>query len=203
VKNLIILDRDGVINYDPGYIDCPQKWHALPGSLEAIAQLNQAGYTVVVVSNQSGIGRGKFSHEDLARIHQKMTANLLAVGGHIDQIFYCPHLPTDHCLCRKPQIGLFQQISQHYGQSLQGTPCIGDKLTDLQAAVSIGGKPILVRTGCGEDTLKTLAKPHYAALCKSIMIADSLEAVVKNSLMSSYHQDGRSMPGIDQSNHSK
>lgn len=178
MTQLILLDRDGVINIDPGYIAQPQHWQAITGSLEAIAQLNQAGYTVVVATNQSGIGRGKFSHADLAKVHEKMRADLRQVGGRVDQIFYCPHVPTEHCACRKPKIGLFEQISQYYGKSLQGVPLIGDKLSDLQAAMNFGGRAILVRTGYGQNTLELLRDPIYRHLQAHTQVVDDLAAAV-------------------------
>lgn len=153
--NLIILDRDGVINYDSDeYIKSPDEWIAIPGSLEAIAKLNQAGFTIAVATNQSGIGRRLYSKKTLMLIHEKMQNELKKVGGHIDKIFYCPHTADDHCDCRKPKTGLFEQIAAEYKVSLQNVPVVGDSLRDLQAAKKMGCKAILVRTGNGEALLK-------------------------------------------------
>lgn len=154
MKKLIILDRDGVINYDSdAYIKSPEEWHAIPNSLQAIADLNRAGYTVAIATNQSGIARGFYDQSVLNAIHEKMVAQLTALGGEIDKIVFCPHGPWDSCQCRKPKPGLFQQIQQAYQQPLLGVPAIGDSLRDLQAAIQFGCKPILVRTGKGERTL--------------------------------------------------
>jgi len=111
--HLVILDRDGVINRESdAYIKSPEEWIPLPGSLEAIARLNRAGFTVVVASNQSGVGRGLFDLNALDAIHSRMQAELAKVGGKIDTIFYCPHKPEDNCDCRKPKAGLFTQIAE-------------------------------------------------------------------------------------------
>ena len=150
---MIILDRDGVINEDTHYIKSPKEWIPIPGSLEAIAALNNAGYTVVVATNQSGIARGYFDEQALAAIHQTMTQALNAFGAKIDRLFYCPHGPDDGCNCRKPKPGLFQQIAQTYDISLKDAIAVGDSLRDIQAAQAVGATPILVLTGKGSTTL--------------------------------------------------
>lgn len=151
---LVILDRDGVINFDSAqYIKSPAEWKPLPGSLEAIARLNQAGYKVVVATNQSGIGRGLFDMDTLNAMHDKMHKALAAVGGRVDAIFYCPHAADENCTCRKPKPGMFQRIASVYNADLQGVPAIGDSLRDLLAASAAGCHPILVLTGKGEKTL--------------------------------------------------
>jgi len=150
---LVILDRDGVINADsPQFIKNPAEWHPLPGSLEAIARLNQNGYRVVVATNQSGIGRGLFDMDMLNQIHEKMHKALFAIGGRIDAIFYCPHADDAGCACRKPKPGMFERISQTLNSALDEVPAIGDSLRDLQAAAAAGCQPILVLTGKGERT---------------------------------------------------
>lgn len=151
---LVILDRDGVINEDSdAYIKSVDEWIPIPGSLQAIARLNQAGYTVVIVTNQSGIARGLYTLDTLTKIHRHMMDRLATEGGVIDAIFFCPHGPADHCACRKPQPGLMQDVAKRYALSLQGVPAVGDSLRDVQAAVAVGARPILVRTGKGERTI--------------------------------------------------
>lgn len=151
---LIVLDRDGVINMDSDeYIKSPEEFIPLPGSLEAIARLSQAGYRVLVASNQSGIGRGLFDLDTLHRIHEKLHRLLGGFGGVIDAILFCPHTPEDHCECRKPKPGLLNDIAQRLQVSLEDVPVIGDSLRDLQAAEAVGARPILVRTGKGERAL--------------------------------------------------
>ncbi len=151
----IILDRDGVINDESkDYIKSPEEWQPIPGSLEAIALLCEAGYTIVVATNQSGVGRGYYTEAVLAQIHQKMLACAKARGGTIDRIFYCPHHPDEQCLCRKPAIGLLTQIADAYQINLTNIIAIGDSLRDIQSAEKAGCKPILVLTGKGKQTLK-------------------------------------------------
>jgi len=136
---LVILDRDGVINEDSEhYIKSTTEWVPIPGSLEAIAMLNNAGYTVAVASNQSGLARGLFDIDALNRIHSRMMEQLEAVGGRIDSIVFCPHGPQDRCQCRKPAPGLLLELGHRYGVPLAGVPVIGDALRDLQAAARVG-----------------------------------------------------------------
>ena len=154
---LIILDRDGVINHDsPDYIKAPEEWQALPGSLEAIAQLCRADYRVVVATNQAGVARGVFNLEMLNRIHRKMVKSIREKGGRLESIFFCPHGPDDACYCRKPKPGLFLEISQRLGVPLDGVPAVGDSLRDLEAASSAGARSILVQTGNGRETRSRL-----------------------------------------------
>lgn len=151
---LIILDRDGVINHDSDtFIKTPDEWVPIPGSLEAIARLNQAGYRVVVATNQSGITRGMFSIMALNAIHQKMHAAALSVGAAIDAVFFCPHAADESCDCRKPQPGMLHMIAKRFDVSLKGIPMVGDSLRDLQAGFVVGCTPYLVMTGKGEKTL--------------------------------------------------
>ncbi|MEJ2060229.1 MAG: D-glycero-beta-D-manno-heptose 1,7-bisphosphate 7-phosphatase [Gammaproteobacteria bacterium] len=151
---LIILDRDGVINEDSDeYVKSPEEWIPIPGSLEAIAKLSQAGWCVVVATNQSGIARGLFGLETLHAMHQKMTRLLDQLGGRVEGVFFCPHGPEDDCDCRKPEPGLMNQIEQRLRTDLTDVPAVGDSLRDLQAAEAVGARPILVRTGKGERTL--------------------------------------------------
>ncbi len=145
---LIILDRDGTINADSDeFIKSPDEFVPLPGALEAIARLNHGGWHVVVASNQSGLGRGLFDVASLNAIHSKMHKMLAAVGGRIDAVFYCPHSPDDHCLCRKPLPGLFEQIGSRFGIALKDVPTAGDSLRDLQAGAAAGCEPHLLLTG--------------------------------------------------------
>ena len=144
---LIILDRDGVINHDSdAFIKTPDEWKPIPGSLEAIAHLTQAGYRVVVATNQAGIGRGLLDMAALNAINDKMWKAANQAGGRIDAMFFCPHATTDNCDCRKPATGMFKEISQRFGVDLNDVPVIGDSLRDLQAASAIDAIPVLVLT---------------------------------------------------------
>lgn len=150
---LIILDRDGVINQDSDqFIKSPAEWIPLPGSLEAIARLNQAGFRVVVATNQSGVGRGLFDMTTLNTIHDKMHKAAALVGARIDAVFFCPHTSESHCHCRKPKSGMFEEIAARFNVSLAGVPAVGDSLRDLQAGVAMGTLPYLVLTGKGTKT---------------------------------------------------
>lgn len=150
---LIILDRDGVINFDSDqFIKNPQEWKPIPGSLEAIARLNQADYRVVVATNQSGIGRGLFDMPTLNAIHDKMHKACALVGARIDAVFFCPHAAEMDCLCRKPKSGMFEEIAARYNVDMKGVPAVGDSLRDLNCATKVGAQPILVLTGKGAKT---------------------------------------------------
>ncbi|GAB7539346.1 D-glycero-beta-D-manno-heptose 1,7-bisphosphate 7-phosphatase [Burkholderia sp. 22PA0099] len=153
-RKLVVLDRDGVINVDSdAFIKTPDEWIALPGSLEAIARLNHAGYRVVVATNQSGIGRGLFDMAALNAMHLKMHKAAATVGARIDAVFYCPHTANDNCDCRKPKPGMMTMISERFEIDADETPIVGDSLRDLQAGVAVGFRPHLVLTGKGRKTL--------------------------------------------------
>lgn len=174
---LVILDRDGVINHDSDkFIKNPDEWKPIPGSLEAIARLNQNGYRVVVATNQSGVGRGLFDMGALNAIHAKMHKALSQYGGRVDAVFFCPHAADSLCECRKPRPGLFRQIAERFHTDLDGVPAVGDSLRDLQAAVEAGCAPILVETGKGRKTLAagglpaaTQTFPDLAAAVEAIL----------------------------------
>jgi D-glycero-D-manno-heptose 1,7-bisphosphate phosphatase len=153
-RKLVILDRDGVINVDSdAFIKSPDEWVALPGSLEAIARLNQAGYRVAVATNQSGIGRGLFDTTALNDMHAKMHRQAAAVGARIDAVFFCPHTSQDHCDCRKPKPGMLKMIADRFEIDPAETPVVGDSLRDLEAGAALGCRPHLVLTGKGRKTL--------------------------------------------------
>ena len=172
---LIILDRDGVINYDSdNYIKSVEEFIPLPGSLEAIALLNKSGYTVAVATNQSGIARGYYDVDTLNAMHQKLANELKRVGGRVDYIAFCPHGPDDNCNCRKPLTGLLEEIATHFNTEFTGVPVVGDSLRDLQSAQAVGASPILVKTGKGE---RTIAKGQGIA---NIPVFADLAAAVNN-----------------------
>ena len=159
-RRLIVLDRDGVINWDSKrFIKSPAEWCPLPGSLAAIARLSAAGYEVVVCTNQSGLARGFLSLDELSAIHSRMDCAARAAGGRLAAIFICPHGPGDGCACRKPHDGLLRAVERHFQLSLRNRPVVGDSARDLEAAHRIGARPILVRTGNGERTLADSSAP--------------------------------------------
>ncbi len=168
-QKLIILDRDGVINEDSDYyIKSPQEWIPIAGSLEAISQLNKAGYRIAIATNQSGIGRGYYDLMALKAMHHKMQKLLTPLGGYIDHIEFCPHTPDDNCECRKPKAGMLNKIAQKYALKPQDIVMVGDTMGDYQAANKAGMSFVLVKTGKGERTLATgqlpLDTPVYANL---------------------------------------
>lgn len=171
---LIILDRDGVINHDSrDYIKSPAEWRPLPGSLEAISCLNRSGFRVVVATNQSGVGRGLFSVETLHRIHARMLEALKEHGGDIDAIFFCPHRPDDHCLCRKPRPGLLLDAAMRLRVPLKEVLAVGDSRRDVEAAVAAGARPVLVRTGNGRTAEAELGR-------RGVPVYDDLAHLVRH-----------------------
>jgi len=198
--SLVILDRDGVINHDSDdYIKSPDEWQPLPGSLEAIARLCRADYTVVVATNQAGVGRGLFSLEMLTRIHRKMASSIRDKGGRLDSIFFCPHSPADQCGCRKPKPGMLLEISDRLSIGLSGVPFVGDSLRDLEAAAAAGAMPVLVKTGQGRLTQEKLSQgelshtlgqtPVYADLAAftDAVLDGNLESVVRRTGQGTHH----------------
>lgn len=172
---IVILDRDGVINYDSAqFIKSPAEWKPIPGSLEAIARLNQAGFRVVVASNQSGVGRGLLDMSTLNEINGKMHKALAQVGGRIDAVFYCPHANDADCECRKPKPGMLQEIARRFNVDLMGVASVGDSLRDLQAAVAVGARPYLVLTGKGAKTVEAGGLPEG-----TVVVEDLAQAVIR------------------------
>jgi D-glycero-D-manno-heptose 1,7-bisphosphate phosphatase len=173
---LVIVDRDGVVNEDSAdYIKSVAEWRPIAGSLEAIAELTKAGYRVAVVTNQSGVARGLFDEATLEAIHARMRSAVRAAGGELAGIYYCPHLPSAGCDCRKPRPGLFRQLERALGVSVRGVPYVGDKLTDVDAAEAVGARPMLVRTGKG-------AELERAASARGVRMFDDLRAAARSIL---------------------
>ena len=168
---LLILDRDGVINYDSdAYIKSVEEWIPLPGAIEAIAQLSKAGWTVAVATNQSGIARGYYDLATLDAMHARLRTLVAEQGGELGLVVYCPHGPDEGCACRKPKPGMLHTIAAHYGVNLAECWFVGDSFGDLQAAQAVDSQPVLVKTGKG---LQTLAK----VLPVNTLIFDDLAAV--------------------------
>ncbi|WP_338485841.1 D-glycero-beta-D-manno-heptose 1,7-bisphosphate 7-phosphatase [Pseudomonas trivialis] len=150
---LLILDRDGVINYDSdAYIKSVAEWIPLPGSIEAIAQLSKAGWTVAIATNQSGIARGYYDIATLDAMHARLRTLVAEQGGEVGLVVYCPHGPDEGCDCRKPKPGMLKIIAEHYKVPLAGIWFVGDSLGDLEATKAVDSQPVLVKTGKGEKT---------------------------------------------------
>jgi D-glycero-D-manno-heptose 1,7-bisphosphate phosphatase len=162
---LIILDRDGTINYDSDdFIKRPDEWRPIPGSLEAIARLTQSGWRVVVATNQSGIARGLLDMETLNAIHAKMQKAVTQAGGRIEAVFYSPEAAESQSPNRKPNPGMFLAIADRFHASLDQVPAVGDSLRDLQAAAAVKARPILVLTGKGEKTRAAGGLPEATSI---------------------------------------
>ncbi|WP_226663980.1 D-glycero-beta-D-manno-heptose 1,7-bisphosphate 7-phosphatase [Microbulbifer aggregans] len=170
---IIILDRDGVINHHlDNHVRSADEWIPIPGSIEAMAQLSQAGHQLVIATNQSGLALGQFDLDDLEAMHEKMRALVEDAGGEIAAIFYCPHRDEDLCRCRKPNTGLLDAIEAEFDTSLHDCYMVGDRRQDLEAAATKGCKPVLVKTGCGEKTLLELIQNPDQALAATIVFED-------------------------------
>ena len=171
---VVFLDRDGVINRDPGfggYVTTPEEFEFLPGSVEALKKLSQAGYEVIVISNQAGVAKGLYSQKDLDDITVKMVREVEKAGGKISSVHYCPHRDEDDCNCRKPRTGLFSQATEGLKIDFSDTFFVGDNRRDVLAAKAIGCKSIFVLSGI--HRLEELGvQPDFVA-------ADLLEAVDK------------------------
>lgn len=173
---LLILDRDGVINEDSdAYIKSLDEWIPIPGSVAAIARLSQAGWTVAVATNQSGLARGYYDEATLESMHTRLRQLVAEQGGEVGLIVHCPHGPDDGCSCRKPLPGMLEQIAAYYGADLDGLWFVGDSRGDLDAALAVHCQPVLVKTGKG---LRTLAK----GLPERTLVFDDLAAVADHLL---------------------
>lgn len=159
---LVIIDRDGTLCVErEGYIQTPDEWEPLPGALDAIARINQAGYHVVIAANQPGLGRGLFDMAAFNAIHAKMNKQLAAVGARVEALFFCPHAPDEGCSCRKPLPGLFRQIGERYKVDLRQVHAVGDSVRDVQAAAAAGCVPHLVLTGKGASAQTDPLPPEF------------------------------------------
>lgn len=168
---LILLDRDGVINQDSkDYIKNAEEWAPIKGSLEAIGYWQRRGIEFAVCTNQSGLGRGLFSKDDLFNMHAKCNSILKSLGGKPLRFFFCPHTPENNCSCRKPKALLLELAIEALGSKPSNTVFVGDSPSDLKAAQAASVQFILVHTGNGESTYKELLElkeqlpPHYQDL---------------------------------------
>jgi len=177
LENVIFLDRDGVINFDsPDYIKSWEEVAFLPGSLEAVAALTRAGFHLILITNQSVIGRGMVAPEVLADMHRRMQQAIAAAGGKLFDIFYCPHHPDEGCDCRKPEPGMIFMAKARYGIDLLRSMMIGDNVKDVACGQNAGcGATILVRTGSGAQAEKALAQKQMTPTA----VAEDLQAAAQ------------------------
>ena len=183
---LIILDRDGVINHDSDqFVKNTDEWQPIAGSIEAIARLSKAGFTVTIATNQSGLGRGLFRLSDLEAMHNKMQNLVEEAGGYIDGIVYCPHHPSENCNCRKPKAGLIDAIEAQFHHLAAGAYTIGDSLRDLEAGLKKQCLPVLVKTGKGKKTLQQIKNQRVAALQTLPIynnLAEAVDAIIQQRI---------------------
>lgn len=188
---VLFLDRDGVINQDsPNYIKHPDEWVPIPGSIEAIARATRAGFRIIVLTNQSAVGRGLIDLDTLHAIHARMLSTVRNSGGRIDAVMFCPHRPDEHCECRKPMPGLLLEAASRLNVAPDSTIMVGDKISDLKAAGAAGARAILVRTGLNDiprDALASLATPPA--------VVDDLAAAV-DLLISETDAEASSVPSL-------
>lgn len=178
-NRLVVLDRDGVINRDSdAFVKTLAEWQPIDGSIDAIARLSKAGFTVTVASNQSGVGRGLFRRDVVHQMHRKLRRLVRNAGGEIQLIVFCPHHPDADCQCRKPRSGLLQRIARRTAQPLHGSWLVGDSMRDLEAGESVGSRLILVRSGNGEKTLQQ-ARREPPAWWSSVTVVDDLSAAAE------------------------
>lgn len=178
---LVILDRDGVINQDsPHFIKSLAEWIPIAGSLDAIARLKHAGFSVAVATNQSGLARGLLTQSDLDAMHARLADLLAERDCQLDHIAVCPHGPDDDCDCRKPKPGLYHQISTELDLPLDGVWVIGDSKRDLEAATKVGAQPILVLTGKGQLTRDQGGLPKRTAVFENL--ASAVDALLEASV---------------------
>ena len=170
---LVVLDRDGTINIEKGYLSDPAELELLPDAGKAIQRLNRAGVRVVVITNQSAVGRGYITHDTLDQIHARLRILLRDEGAAVDAFYYCPHKPDEGCRCRKPETALLAQALTDLGSRNPRIYVIGDQASDIEFGERASGTTILVRTGQGEETLaRGNVKPHY--ICENLLAASEL-----------------------------
>lgn len=176
-KAAVFLDRDGTINEDPGYLYRPEELAVIPGAAEAIRALNRAGMKVIVVSNQSGVGRGYFTDADVHAVNERLIEIIGQGGALIDAIYYCNHHPEDDCSCRKPKTGLVEAAATEHSIELSRSYVVGDKASDIELARNSGAKGVLVLTGRGGQEKDRLKAPaDYVAL----NLADAVGWIIRD-----------------------
>jgi len=166
MKRAVFLDRDGTLIHERDYISDPEEVELISGVPEALKLIQRMGLLRIVVSNQSGVGRGYFGPEAVEAVNRRMTELLRSRGTELDDLFICPHAPEEDCTCRKPRPGLLLEAAARYGIDLKGSYMVGDREGDIGAIASVGGKGLLVLTGYGSETWRRWRwghKPHFVA----------------------------------------
>lgn len=162
MKRFVILDRDGTLVVHYPYLLSPEQIELLPGAIVALKEFKKLGLGIVIITNQSGIGRGYFSLETLYKIHERLTSLLLEEGIVLDDIYFCPHIPEDNCLCRKPKVELIKKAAEKHNFDPRLSFIIGDNKSDIELGENIGALTILVKTGYGMKVAEeNLVKPDF------------------------------------------
>ncbi len=167
----VFLDRDDTLMADVPYCRRPEEVRLLPGAADAVRALNDRGWLVVVVTNQSGIARGYFTEADLQRVNAELERQLSSAGAHIDALYYCPHLPTAGCACRKPGTALFEQACREHGIVAEASILVGDRGHDIEAGVRLGARTVLLRNDIG------LAELEKISVRPTVVVSDLREFV--------------------------
>jgi D-glycero-D-manno-heptose 1,7-bisphosphate phosphatase len=154
LRPAVFLDRDGTIAEEVGYLNHVSRFRMFPFAPAAIRQLNQAKYPAIVITNQSGVGRGYFPDSLVGAVHELMTTQLAKEGAHVDALYYCPHKGDDACLCRKPKPGMLERAAREHGLDLRRSFVVGDRYGDIELAHRVGARAILVRTGYGAGEIQ-------------------------------------------------
>ena len=162
-RRAVFIDRDDTLCKDVPYCSRPEDLQLFPGAGEAVAKLNEVGFTVIVITNQSGIGRGWLDERTLELIHDKMRKDLAVFNARVDAIYHCPHIPEDNCDCRKPKTRMIESAARDFALNLRESYMIGDRLMDIQMARNAGARAVLVRPhGRGEESEEARRLADYS-----------------------------------------
>lgn len=179
-RRAIFLDRDGVINVNrPDHVKSWDEFVFLPRVLEALRYLAASEFVVVVITNQSTIGRGSSTTAAIEHIHAQMLAAIKNAGGRIDAVYYCPHKPDDGCDCRKPQTGMYRQAARELNLDLTQSIVVGDALTDITAAQAIGARAILVLTGRGQEHHAELQQQNHLSFDVATDLMGAVDLILR------------------------
>ncbi len=176
LTHYVLLDRDGTLIVERHYLSDPEQVELLPNAAEGLHAMRRLGFGLIVITNQSGIGRGYFDEAHLGQVHDRLHAVLQHADLTVDGVYYCPHTPDDHCACRKPRPGLIQQAARDLHFEPADCVVIGDKASDIRLGQGVGATTILVRTGYGEQELTKLEIPPDAVVADLLEAAAFLEA---------------------------
>lgn len=174
MKPCVFFDRDGTLIEERNYLSDPEQVALLPGAAEAVRRVREAGFLAVVLTNQSGVGRGYFRMEDVEAVHRRMEELLAAEGARLDAIYVCPHAPEEDCPCRKPRTGLVELAARELGIDLRRSWMIGDKSADIEMARNAGMRGVLVMTGYGAEA----AAAGHSAEFSATGVKDAVERIL-------------------------